>query len=67
MVSQGRPKRVLLKVSGNTFGAGGSPFEGRAIDFLATQLADAREECSQIAVVVGGGNIIRGGTFCPTG
>ena len=68
MVDEADPGRILLKVSGNAFGAaGGAPFESPAVEFLAEELAMARQSCEQIAVVVGGGNVIRGASFCPEG
>jgi uridylate kinase len=54
-------RRVLLKISGESFAAPGqlgiAPDELRAI---ASEIASAAESGTQIAVVVGGGNIIRG-------
>ncbi len=62
------PKRVLLKLSGGVFaGAGHAPFDEGAVGFIASELADAHRVCSQIAVVLGGGNIIRGARFAPRG
>lgn len=68
MAHAGAPQRVLLKISGNTLaGPGRGPFDEGAIEFIAAELKDARQACPQIAVVVGGGNIIRGARFCPDG
>ena len=54
-------RRVLLKISGESFAAPGqlgiAPDELRAI---ASEIASAADGGTQIAVVVGGGNIIRG-------
>jgi uridylate kinase len=62
------PGRVLLKLSGGVFAGGGkAPFDEGAVDFIASELARAREACPQIAVVLGGGNIIRGARFAPDG
>jgi uridylate kinase len=57
-----RYKRVLLKLSGEAFA---DPEEGFGIDprivaSLARQVAEARAMGTELAVVVGGGNIIRG-------
>lgn len=61
-------RRVLLKLSGSTFaGKSGRPFDGSAIAFIADELREACRTPVQMAVVVGGGNIIRGAQFCPTG
>jgi uridylate kinase len=53
--------RVLLKLSGEAFG----PSDGTGIDFatiahIAQQIARVQQGGVQIAVVVGGGNILRG-------
>ena len=64
MATNGAPryKRVLLKLSGEAFA---DPEEGFGIDprivaSLARQVAEARAMGTELAVVVGGGNIIRG-------
>jgi uridylate kinase len=54
-------RRVLIKVSGESFaGPGVAGLEERHIDQLAEQLAAAARLGAQLAVVVGGGNFIRG-------
>jgi uridylate kinase len=58
-------KRVLLKLSGEAFGKGGS---GSGIDIsetvtIAKQLSRLARRKVQVAVVVGGGNHIRGAQF----
>lgn len=64
MDDQPAPLRVLLKLSGGAFSAlDGAPFSEQAIAYVADELASARTACQQIAVVVGGGNIIRGAKF----
>jgi len=56
-----RWKRVLLKVSGEAFSQSpGRPVDGGAIRTLAEDIAAAHALGSQIAVVNGGGNILRG-------
>ena len=68
MSAQRRPRRVLLKVSGNALsGTGSAPFDAQAIDYLASELAQARQVGCELAVVVGGGNVIRGVAFCAEG
>jgi uridylate kinase len=68
MTPEDAPQRVLLKLSGSTFaGKSGGPFDESAVAFIAGELKDARREPVQMAVVVGGGNIIRGAQFCPSG
>jgi len=62
------PRRVLLKLSGGVFaGAAQAPFDDQAIGYIASELADAHRDCSQIAVVLGGGNIIRGARMAREG
>ncbi|MEM1211426.1 MAG: UMP kinase [Planctomycetota bacterium] len=61
-------RRVLLKISGEAFcrpGVGGiDPEELRAI---ASEIAAAAKLGTQLAVVVGGGNIVRGATLADAG
>ena len=57
-------KRVVLKLSGESFAPAGQ--RGIAMDEvvdIATQVKHASESGCQIAVVIGGGNILRGGQF----
>jgi len=62
------PKRVLLKLSGGVFAGGGqAPFDEKAMAFIASELADAHGQCGQMAVVLGGGNIIRGARLASEG
>jgi uridylate kinase len=63
-VPDGKPKyqRILLKLSGEAFGA---PREGLSLDYgrvasIAAQLREVRDLNVETAVVVGGGNIMRG-------
>ena len=60
-------KRVLLKISGEAFcregGHGIDIDEGRSI---ARQIVEAQKTGTQVAVVVGGGNIVRGAAFAAT-
>lgn len=62
------PRRVLLKISGNALsGKGNEPFDAAALNFIASELEKAHRVCPQMAVVVGGGNVIRGARFMPSG
>ena len=57
-------KRVLLKISGEGFCSAGE--RGIAMDavlHLAAQIQRASSHGAQIAVVLGGGNILRGAQF----
>ncbi|MFO8007302.1 MAG: uridine monophosphate kinase [Candidatus Brocadiia bacterium] len=68
MQSEPAPRRVLLKLSGAVFaGRDGEPFGRDALDWVASEVAEARRICPQMAIVVGGGNIMRGAHFCPEG
>ncbi|MDP6959128.1 MAG: UMP kinase [Planctomycetota bacterium] len=63
-----RYKRVLLKISGEAFCKEGA----RGVDIsearsIAGQVCEASEQGSQVAVVVGGGNIVRGGELSQHG
>ena len=62
--AQTKSRRVVLKISGECF----CPADGRGIAMdsvmhLAAQLASVAQKNIQIAVVMGGGNILRGGQF----
>src|SRR5580693_6295358 len=70
----GRPgapwKRVVLKVSGEALAseAADEVIDGRVVERLAREIAAARTEFgTEIAVVIGGGNIWRGATGSATG
>ena len=54
-------KRVVLKLSGAAFAdEGGAGLEPSRVSFVASEVADARAAGAQVAVVVGGGNVVRG-------
>lgn len=64
----GAPRRVLLKLSGEAFcRPGGFGIDSEALDTIAKEVCDAREAGAQVAIVVGGGNIIRGATLARKG
>lgn len=54
------PSRVLIKISGAGFG-GTDPLEPDAINYILKQIEGIRNQDKEVALVVGGGNIIRGG------
>jgi len=61
-LQQARYRRVLLKISGESLkGAAGFGIEPNAVNFLALQIGDAHGMGIELAVVIGGGNIWRGG------
>jgi uridylate kinase len=55
-------KRVLLKLSGEAFADAqhGFGIDPRIVASIARQVADAKNLGSELAIVIGGGNIIRG-------
>ncbi|MDB5297778.1 MAG: pyrH [Phycisphaerales bacterium] len=61
-------KRVLLKISGEGFcPEGGFGIEAGELQNIAQQCVDVSKTGVQLAVVVGGGNFIRGATFAEDG
>jgi uridylate kinase len=57
-------KRILLKLSGESFcKAGGFGIGGQQLASLAQRIIQIQKLGTQIAVVVGGGNFLRGETF----
>jgi uridylate kinase len=63
-----RYRRVLLKISGEALGHGaGVGIEGQEVEIIAREIAAAAKLGSQLAVVVGGGNIIRGAKLAQEG
>jgi uridylate kinase len=61
---------VVLKLSGEAFASGevDETIDGSVVDRLASEIAEARQELgTEIAVVVGGGNIWRGSTGSAVG
>jgi uridylate kinase len=63
-----RWQRILVKLSGEAFaGEKGVGLDPKAIDYLARELISAYRLGIQLAVVVGGGNIVRGSLFAQTG
>ena len=63
-------KRVVLKLSGEAFAsdAADETIDGAVVERIAKELAEVRAELgTEVAVVVGGGNIWRGATGSATG
>jgi uridylate kinase len=55
-------KRILLKLSGEVFaGSKGFGFDPEVVDRIAAELREIHDAGVQIGVVIGGGNIFRGG------
>lgn len=53
-------KRVLLKLSGEALSANGSTFNADVLQDLASEIKEVVNKGIQVAIVVGGGNFIRG-------
>jgi uridylate kinase len=66
--SQPKWKRVLLKLSGEAF-KGDQPFgiDIETVKRLAEEIRDAHAAGVQVAVIIGGGNIMRGGEAAKAG
>src|SRR5215218_7913737 len=61
-------KRVLLKISGEGFcHEGGFGIEADELENIANQCVEVCKTGVQLAIVVGGGNFIRGATFAEDG
>ena len=63
-MAEAKYKRILLKLSGESFcSPGGFGIEAEPIESVAERIASLRKTGAQIAIVVGGGNFLRGATF----
>jgi uridylate kinase len=60
-------KRVLLKLSGETFGGGKVGVDADIVRGIAEQLAEVVAKGTQVAVVMGGGNFFRGAELSQAG
>ncbi len=57
-----RPKRALIKLSGEMIGGkAGFGFDPNVLSYLADEIASLVDGNTQLAIVTGGGNVIRGG------
>ena len=68
-MEEGKPRwrRVLLKLSGEAFGASGQTFDVEAVRRIAHEVKSAHDLGVEVAVVVGGGNIVRGAMVSAAG
>jgi uridylate kinase len=65
---EAKPRRVLLKLSGEVFGGGKIGVDPDVVQRVSRELADVvRETGTQVAVVVGGGNFFRGAELSQRG
>lgn len=60
-------RRVLLKLSGETFGGGTVGLAVPVVRRVAAEISDAVREGVQVAIVVGGGNFFRGAELAQNG
>lgn len=61
MADTDRTDRILLKISGESFsGPDDGGIDANELDTMAREIADAASQDVELAVVVGGGNILRG-------
>ncbi len=67
-MDQPRWKRVVLKLSGEAF-AGGREFgfDAETVRFIAREVAGVHQAGAEVAIVVGGGNIMRGSIAAESG
>src|SRR5690348_5228340 len=63
----GAYSRVLLKLSGETFGGGGLGVDPDVVRGVAEQIAVAVRSGVQVSIVVGGGNFFRGAQLAERG
>lgn len=67
-VSNPTYRRILLKVSGESFAKPGAfGIDPEELDYIAGELKEAAGAGAQLAIVVGGGNIIRGAELAAQG
>ena len=60
--------RALLKISGEAFcKPGGQSIDGEELELIAREIAAAAKQGTELAVVVGGGNIVRGSRMAEDG
>ena len=60
-------QRVLLKLSGESFGGGKVGVDAEVVKNIAEQLAEVVAKGTQVAVVMGGGNFFRGAELSQAG
>ncbi|MDR0627145.1 MAG: UMP kinase, partial [Bifidobacteriaceae bacterium] len=60
-------RRVMLKLSGESFGGGRLGVDPDVVTSIAGQIAEAVQSGIQVAVVMGGGNFFRGAELAERG
>jgi len=66
MTTTAKKRRVLLKLSGESFGGGSLGVNPDVVGAVAREIADAAKEV-EVAIVVGGGNFFRGAELSQRG
>lgn len=66
-MTETKPRRVLLKLSGEAFGAGSLGVNPDVVADIAREIAVASAEGVEAAIVVGGGNFFRGAELSQRG
>lgn len=68
MMKKSKFKRILLKLSGETLGGKGEfGLDIKAAEYIAGEINDAQKMGCEIAIVIGGGNFIRGAKLSKIG
>jgi len=60
-------KRILLKISGESLGEDGSGVSPQVVAEVAGQIASVHRQGVEVAIVCGGGNLMRGAEFAKMG
>jgi uridylate kinase len=60
-------KRILLKISGESLGEGGAGVSPKVVATVAQQIAAVHRLGVEVAIVCGGGNLMRGAEFAKMG
>ena len=60
MTGEHKPRRVLLKLSGEAFGGGSVGIDTHVVRRIAEEIVPAVRQGVQVAIVTGGGNFFRG-------
>ncbi|MDF1478673.1 UMP kinase [Leifsonia sp. H3M29-4] len=66
-VTEDKPRRVMLKLSGEAFGGGSLGVNPDVVAAIAKEIAVASAEGVEVAIVVGGGNFFRGAELSQRG
>lgn len=62
MHSESKPKRILIKLSGEAFSSKEETLSEKSINYIVQELKPVLKKGIKIGIVIGGGNILRGAT-----